>query len=73
MLRYYKIKSIESGFIVFAPSQWAAGSSVDYLMNQFDYDNTVIYSKKDLKDIRDGKWNTYEKNKTLLVEIKRKE
>ena len=73
MLRYYEIKSIENGFIVFAPSNWTGASGVDYLMSHYDYDNTVIFSKEDLKAIRDGKWNNAQKSNTTLLEIKRKE
>jgi hypothetical protein len=47
--------------LVFNPSKMMADASADYLLNHYNTDVPVIYSAKELADIRDGKWNNYQR------------
>ena len=72
-LHYYKIHSIENEKIVFTPAKMKADASADYILKHFQTDEFLTYSSADLKEISEGKWDNFQKDNTVLVEIIRKE
>ncbi len=71
-LVYYKLAEISPNNLVFYPGKMSTGSSIDYLQNHYETNYPVIFSRKDLADIKEGKWNNFLKDNTVLVEIVRR-
>lgn len=68
---YLKIKDIGAERIYFYPSRLVAGAPSDIFLKHFDTAETRVYSKKELADIVNGRWNVPEKDYTSLIEIQR--
>ncbi len=71
-LVYYKLAEISPNNLVFYPGKMSTGSSIDYLQNHYETNYPVIFSRKDLTNIKEGKWNNFLKDNTVLVEIVRR-
>ena len=69
---YYKVHSFQDNKIAFVPGKLKSDASADYLLKQFNEYDAVIYTREELKEIRAGKWNNFQKDYTVLVEIVRK-
>jgi hypothetical protein len=69
---YLKLVKVDEKGLVFSPGKWEASSSNDYLLKHFDDLQPRGYTYEELKDIRNGKWATYQHNNTTLIEIVRK-
>ena len=71
-LTYFKLIEISGERLVFIPSKLMSDASVDYLLNHYDNHSPVIYTKQELVEIKNGRWNNFQKNNTALVEIVRR-
>ncbi len=70
-VHYLKLKEINDSGLVFMRSKMAADASSDYLLNHYNETSSVVYTYKELAEIKDGKWETWQKDNTKLIEIKR--
>lgn len=71
-LVYYKVVDILGDRLVFYRSKMAADASVDIILNHYDTKSPITFYRKDLQEIRDGKWNNYLRDNMVLVEIIRR-
>jgi hypothetical protein len=69
---YLKIKDIGAESIYFYPGRLMAGAIHDNFLKHFDSTGTTVFTKKELADIKDGKWKVPAKDDTQLLEIERK-
>jgi hypothetical protein len=69
---YLKIKDVGAESIYFYQSRMTGNGMNDVLLNNYDTLEVEVYSKKELREIKDGKWNTDFKDYTRLLEISRK-
>lgn len=69
---YYKINDIGKEAIYFYPGYNSSDRINDSFLRHFDTTQTVVFSRKDILEIRDGLWKSYRKNYTELLEIERK-
>lgn len=72
VVRYYKIKDIGKEAVYFNPESDHSSGLHDNFRKHFDTSETVVFSRRELIEIRDGLWNTNRKNHTTLLEIERK-
>jgi len=71
-LVYFKLVELSGERLVFIQSEMQTDASVDYLQNHYNTTAPVIYSRKEMQEIASGKWNTFERDNTILVEIMRR-
>jgi hypothetical protein len=71
-LVYFKLVEISGERLVFNHSKMQTDASVDYLQNHYNINEPIIYTRKEINDIAAGKWNTYQRDNTILVEIMRR-
>lgn len=71
-LFYLKVVSRHDDGLTFIPSKLKSDASADHLLKQYDNDAQMVYTYKELHEIRTGKWNNYQHENTTLVEIIRK-
>lgn len=69
---YLKIKDIGAESIYFYPGRLVAGAIHDSFLKHFDSAETIVFTKKELTEIKDGKWKVRAKDDTQLLEIERK-
>jgi hypothetical protein len=69
---YLKIKDIGTESIYFYHSRLIAGAMHDSFLKHFDTTEVDVFTKKELAEIRDGKWMVPVKENTQLLEIERK-
>jgi hypothetical protein len=69
---YKKVIAISPEGLTFINSKMKAGGSSDIVLRHFDAGDQVFYSHRQLKAIKDGKWQTLSKYNEVLIEIIRK-
>jgi len=69
---YLKIKDIGAESIYFYPSRLTAGAMHDSFLKHFDTAEVEVFTKKELSEIKEGKWMIPAKDYTKLLEIERK-
>ncbi len=72
IIYYLKIKDIGHQSIYFYPGLLTAGAIHDSFLKHFDSSETVVIARKELTEIRNGKWKITAKDQTQLLEIERK-
>jgi hypothetical protein len=69
---YLKIKDIGAESIYFYQSKMTGNGMNDVLLGHYDTTEVEVYSKKEMQDIKEGRWNNDFKDYTTLKEITRK-
>jgi hypothetical protein len=69
---YLKLQGFGQGAIYFYRSKMTSGGGQnDVFLNHYDTANIIVYTKKEIQEIKEGKWNVVEKQYTLIKEIRR--
>ncbi len=68
---YWQVKETSGGAVFFYRSLFSASAASDILLNHFDSSNVFRYSKADLLDIKNGRWDNAAHDYTSLVDITR--
>jgi hypothetical protein len=69
---YQKVLQVDDRGLVFAPGKFKANQSSDYLLKHFNELTPFGYTRDELNDLKNGKWDNYEHNNMKLIEIIRK-
>lgn len=69
---YLKIKDIGDESIYFYTSKLMMGAIQDSFLKQFDTGEVSVFTKKELAEIEQGKWDIPSKDNTRILEIERK-
>lgn len=69
---YLKIKDIGAESIYFYQSKMTGNGLNDVLLGHYDTTEVKVYTKKELWEIKEGRWNNDFKDYTILKEISRK-
>jgi hypothetical protein len=69
---YQKVLQVDARGLAFAPAKFRANQSSDYLLKHFNEMTPFGYTRQELNELRNGKWNNFEHNNMRLLEIMRK-
>jgi len=69
---YLQVKEVKADAVYFYRSRLDAWAASDILLNQFDSSTVVPYGKKDLEEIKNGRWDDEPHDHTSLIDISRK-